>query len=92
MPNFVLPSKGNIISGFLGHSSVCFERPIVQGSFYVELKILEDSDEPKMITYPSSVRIGVCPSSYSMNLPLGGKNSFGWKSADGKVLADNTLI
>jgi hypothetical protein len=92
MPNFVLPSKGNVISGYFGHSSVCFKRPIIEGSFYMELKILEDSNEPKMVTYPSSVRLGVCTATYSMSLPLGSKNSLGWKSFDGKVLSDNVLI
>ena len=92
MPNFVLPSKGNIISGYFGHSSVSIKKPIIEGSFYMELKILEDSDEPKMVNYPSSVRLGVCTTTYPMSLPLGGKNSFGWKSADGKVLSDNSLI
>lgn len=58
----------------------------------MELKILEDSNEPKMVTYPSSVRLGVCTATYSMSLPLGSKNSLGWKSFDGKVLSDNVLI
>ena len=53
---------------------------------------MEDNDEPKSITYKSSVRVGVCSCSYAVNLPLGGKNSFAWKSADGKVLHDNNVI
>jgi hypothetical protein len=52
----------------------------------LEVKILKSQDNDQNLTYPPSVRIGLCPSDYPHTIPLGGKGSVCYRSIDGNLI------
>lgn len=82
----VIESK--TVVGCYGHTTVVFKKPIIEGQYYIEFKILQPNlNEAKAkIKYPPSVRIGICPADYPRNTPLGQHLSIGYKSSTGKLV------
>jgi hypothetical protein len=64
-------TNSNKISGDFGHSSAIFKRPIVEGVYFLELVVKEDSKKDKKLAYKSAVRVGICHYAYNSSFPLG---------------------
>lgn len=82
----IIDSK--VVLGCYGHTTVIFKRPIVEGNYYLQFKVLKPNftDSKAKIKCPPAVRIGICPSKYSKNVPLGQDLSIGYKGSNGKVV------
>ena len=65
--------------------------PIVEGGYYMEVEVLPPfhPHHPKGLRFDSSVRVGVCRGNYNLLTPIGGDNSYCYKSCDGTVLFEN---
>lgn len=80
--------ESKTVHGCYGHSTIFFTRPIIQGQYYLEFKILKptlNSFKAKIKSQPS-VRFGICPPNYPKNTPLGQDISVGFKSSNGAIV------
>lgn len=76
------------LHGCYGHSTVVFTKPIPEGNFYLEFKVVKPSlgGLKAKIKSPPSVRVGICPLDYPKNSPLGQNISIGYKASNGKLV------
>jgi hypothetical protein len=74
------------ISGDYGHSSAIFKRPILEGSYFLEVMVKEDCPRQRKITNKSGVRVGICHHGYNSAFPIGCVESIAYKSADGSFM------
>jgi hypothetical protein len=67
---------------------VIFKKPVVEGQYYLEFKILKPIFNETMakIKNPPSLRIGICSIDYPKNTPLGQDTSLGYKMSNGKLV------
>lgn len=70
-PPYLSISKGNIVNGSFGHGTFIFKRPIIEGYFYLEFIIKNDTTNQKKTAYKSAVRVGICPIDFNPSFPLG---------------------
>ena len=85
-PKYILFSNSNIVNGSIGHGTLFFKKPIVEGFYYFEVKILSNSASNFPVKNPSSIRIGLCSSSHNLDIPLGFDNSVCYSSSKGSVV------
>ena len=80
--------------GYFGHSTILLTRPVVEGSYYMEVEVLSSTQptHPKGKHFPSFVRIGFAKSDYRQLVPLGGQHSYAYKSSDGTLLHNSSQI
>lgn len=76
------------MNGCYGHTTVIFKRPVIEGQYYLEFKILKPNlNEAKAkIKNQPAIRIGICPADYPKNTPLGQNTSIGFKVSNGKLV------
>jgi hypothetical protein len=69
---------------------VIFKRPVIEGQYYLEFKILKANlnDSKAKIKNQPAIRIGLCPADYPKNTPLGQNVSIGCKTSNGKLIYD----
>jgi hypothetical protein len=81
-------SEARIVNGCLGHSTLLFKRPIVEGRYYLEFKILKPSlpETSSALKSPPSLRFGICPPDYPKNSPLGQNASLAYKMSNGNLV------
>jgi hypothetical protein len=62
--------------------------PLSKAIIIYSFKVLKPNltDSKAKIKCPPAVRIGICPSKYSKNVPLGQDLSIGYKGSNGKVV------
>lgn len=58
----------------------------------MEFIVKKDAKKDRPVTYPSSVRVGICIHNFDMDYPLGCSESIGYRSKDGKILFQNEII
>jgi hypothetical protein len=85
-------SENKYIAGHSGHCTAIFKRPILEGSYFLELTIKNDIPHDKKVEYPSAVRLGICPHNYSCFLPLGRNDSLAYKSVDGSLITKGNKV
>ena len=84
-------TQGNHLEGCLGHTTVHFSRPIIEGRYYLELKIVKPSinESKSKIKYAPSLRLGICCYGYPKTISLGQGLSVGYKSATGEFVCSS---
>ena len=91
-PPYISISYGNRILGNFGHSTAIFRRPIIQGSYFLEIIVREDCRHNKKGLNSSSVRVGVCNAGFNPSYPLGYGQSLCYKSVDGSIVKGGQTI
>ena len=78
-----------------GHNTIVFSHPIIEGSYYLEVKIENSFQDLSPDTkYMPNVRMGMCDPNHPSDLPIGIKNSYGYNFIkhvfvkDGKKIAN----
>jgi hypothetical protein len=81
-----LSLRGSRVSGDFGHGSAILRRPLVEGSFYLEVVVREESLGARTTAEGAAVRVGVCHAGFSPSFPLGCEESIAYKSVDGSFV------
>ena len=60
--------------GYFGHSTILLSKPVIEGSYYIEVEVLSPSQpaHPKGKQFQSGVRMGLAKPNYKLMIPLGG--------------------
>lgn len=56
------------------------------------MKILKSLQNDSNLKFPPSIRIGLCPHDYPHTIPLGGKESFCYRSIDGELIENKRKL
>jgi Set1/Ash2 histone methyltransferase complex subunit ASH2 len=83
-PNLKLSQDNMTVSGAKGHNSVIANYPMIEGTYYFEVKI-EKANSPNLFTgVEPQIRIGVAAKEFDREISLGSDdNSYAYKSVDG---------
>lgn len=82
-PVYLALGPNDEVIGEMGHSSVVFKRPIIEGFYFLEFTVREDVKRERKTVNPSAVRVGVVHYDYNPSFPIGCNESIGYKSIDG---------
>ena len=91
-PPYLLVQSGSRLIGNFGHSTAIFKRPIIEGQYFLEFKVREDSPKDKIVSYRSALRIGICTHSFNTSFPLGYGDSIAYKSVDGSLIRSGDIL
>lgn len=68
----MIDRKGKkLVKGTIGHNSFFFKKPIIEGNFYLEMIGHYPEKLTKSYKDPPCFRVGVAPTEYYYNYPLG---------------------
>lgn len=91
-PPYIGVGHNNRITGNFGHGTVLFKRPLIEGCYFLEVLIREDAKNQQKTTYRSAVRVGLCQHSFNPSFPLGYGESFAYKSSDGLLIRNGSVL
>lgn len=67
----------NHASGEIGYSTLMFSQPIIEGTYYLEFKVLPPVKDLECVNQPD-IRVGVCGGDHKLDVPLGHGPSIGF--------------
>ena len=70
-PVYISINSGCRIVGNFGHATAIFKIPVIEGQYYLEFVVREDTGKNKKTTKNSAVRVGICNAYFSPSSPLG---------------------
>ena len=80
-----------VLRNKLGHNSFFLKKPIIQGKFYIEMIGHKPSQTLHSFKEGPNFRVGVVPTEYYYNYPLGQLQSVAYKS-NGTILSNRQKI
>ena len=80
-----------LLQNVCGHNSFFLRKPVIEGKFYLEFKGFQPDSMHPRLKIPPNFRVGVVPSEYYYNYPLGQGFSVAYKS-DGSLISHSKKI
>ena len=78
-----------VLQNVCGHNSFFLRKPIIEGKFYVQMIGHQPEKVNEKLKYAPNFRVGLVPTEYYYNYPLGQDLSIAYKT-DGSIITNST--
>ena len=91
-PAYLQLTSNHGLTGGLGHATAVLRRPLVEGTYFMEVVVRENGLGGRKLAQRGAVRVGLCQYEHNPAFPLGYGHSYGYKSKDGAVVHNGEKV